>query len=58
LAHDLLDVRFHLVVGGNKHCEAIFLDWGEVFGWVDAALEKNGVDRVIELYIASLEYRC
>ena len=26
LAHDLLDVSFDLVVGGNEHCEAIFLD--------------------------------
>lgn len=42
LRHDLLDVGAHLVVGRHQHVQAIFLDGGEVFGGVDAALEAAG----------------
>lgn len=41
LRHDFLDVGFYLVVRGDEHCEAVFLDRCEVFGWVDAALESE-----------------
>lgn len=47
--HDFADVCFHLVVAGHEHVEAIFLDHGEVFGWVDAALVEDRVDGVLEL---------
>ena len=48
LAHELLNVGFDLVVGGNKDVEAIFLDCGEVLGRVYAALKQDGVDRVLK----------
>lgn len=41
LRHDLFDVGFDLVIGGDEHREAIFLDGAEVFGGVDAALEAG-----------------
>ena len=46
LGHDLLDVCADLVVGRDEHIQAIFLDGGEVFGWVDASLE-TGCDRSV-----------
>lgn len=39
LAHDLFDVGLDLVIGRDEHVEAIFLDGGEVLGWVDSSLE-------------------
>lgn len=50
--HDAFYVRLDLVVGRDEHVEAIFLDDGEVFGGVDAALVEDGVDGVLELSVA------
>lgn len=47
LGHDLLDVCADLVIGGDEHVQAIFLDGGEVFGRVDASLE-TGCDGLVD----------
>ena len=49
LGHDLFYVGADLVVGRDKHIEAIFLDGAEVFCWVNATLEEDGMNRILEL---------
>ena len=36
---------------GTEHIEAVFLDLCEIFGWVDAALEQDGVYGVLKLLL-------
>lgn len=36
--HDLLDVGFHLVVGRDKHVDAILFDGTEILDGVDSSL--------------------
>lgn len=50
LRHDLLDVGAHLIVGRDQHIEAILFDCRKVLSRVDAPLEQDGVDRILELW--------